>query len=137
MTSTITINTTMTSTTAHEEHTTMSSANPSRSAVRVVRDALSTVLARVYLVACLALLVWALVMGNIDSPDASLAGVWPVFATAPVSLVLLVLPDHASMLFVAVGLGALVNAVFIGWCVRALSGRRDGTTSAGQPGTRR
>ncbi|MFG3258807.1 SCO4225 family membrane protein [Streptomyces sp. NPDC048172] len=66
-------------------------------------------------------MVWALVVSSLDNPDASMAGVIPLFATAPVSLVLLVLPDHVSMLFVAVGLGALVNALFIGWCARTLS----------------
>ena len=55
-----------------------------------------------------------------DSPDASLAGVVPLFATAPVSLVVFALPDHMSMLVVAVALGALVNTLFIGLCVRAL-----------------
>ncbi|AXK37408.1 hypothetical protein DVA86_17245 [Streptomyces armeniacus] len=87
---------------------------------RALRSALGSVLARVYLAVCAGLLVWALVVSSGDNPDASFAGVWPVLATAPVSLVLLVLPDHSSMILVAVGLGALVNAVVIGWCARAL-----------------
>ncbi|WP_344564631.1 SCO4225 family membrane protein [Streptomyces axinellae] len=88
---------------------------------RAVRGALRTVLARVYLAACAALLIWAVVASSSDSPDASLAGVVPLIATAPLSLVVFVLPDHMSMLVLAVVLGALVNALFIGLCVRALS----------------
>ncbi|EPJ40016.1 hypothetical protein STAFG_2888 [Streptomyces afghaniensis 772] len=38
------------------------------------------------------------------------------------SLVLLALPDHGSMLVAAVVLGALVNALVIGACARALRG---------------
>ncbi|UNZ21463.1 hypothetical protein [Streptomyces sp. 891-h] len=97
-------------------------------ALRAVRDALRTVPALLYLAVCAALLVWAVVVSAGDNPDASLAGVVPLLATAPVSLVLLALPDHLSMVFVAVGLGALVNAVLIGWCARALRrGRRTGS----------
>lgn len=55
-----------------------------------------------------------------DSSDESMAGVIPLLATAPASLVLLVLPDHGSMLVAAVVLGALVNATIIGTCARAL-----------------
>ena len=84
------------------------------------RDALATALAGLYLVVCAGLLVWAVVVSNADNPDASMAGVIPVFATAPVSLVFLVLPDHVSSFYLAVGLGALVNAALIHWCVRAL-----------------
>ncbi|GAA2101658.1 hypothetical protein GCM10009801_75070 [Streptomyces albiaxialis] len=84
------------------------------------RDALGSALAGGYLVVCAALLIWAVVVSNGDNPDASFAGVIPVLATAPASLVFLVLPDHASALYLAVGLGALVNAALIHWCVRAL-----------------
>ncbi|GAA2097347.1 hypothetical protein GCM10009801_67610 [Streptomyces albiaxialis] len=93
----------------------------------VVRHALTSVFALAYLALCAGLLVWAMVVTSLDNPDASMAGVVPLFATAPVSLVLLVLPDHASMFFVAVGLGALVNALVIGWCARALGRARGGT----------
>ncbi|MFF5721793.1 SCO4225 family membrane protein [Streptomyces buecherae] len=87
---------------------------------RALRDALRSVFARVYLAACAALLIWALVVSHGENPDASFAGVVPLLATAPLSLVLLVLPDHAAMLYVAIGTGALVNALLIGWCARAL-----------------
>ncbi|MFF7651535.1 SCO4225 family membrane protein [Streptomyces sp. NPDC007983] len=94
--------------------------DPGRPFPRHLRQALRTIAARVYLAVCAALLVWALVVTTTDSSDDSMAGVIPLLATAPVSLVLLVLPDHAAALVVAVVLGALVNAAVIGWCARAL-----------------
>ncbi|MBO8198277.1 SCO4225 family membrane protein [Streptomyces smyrnaeus] len=109
-----------------------SHSTPSTPAVlRTVREALGSLAARIYLAGCAVLLVWAVVVSQADQPDASFAGVVPVFATAPASLILLVLPDHLSMVFVAVGLGALVNAVLIGWCARAL---RRGRTGSGPTG---
>ncbi|MCX4681096.1 hypothetical protein OG413_38480 [Streptomyces sp. NBC_01433] len=97
--------------------------------LRTVREALSSVVALVYLAVCAILLIWALTVDAGD--DASFAGVIPTFATAPVSLVLLVLPDHISMAIFAIALGALVNAVLIGWCVRTLRrGRGDFTPTA-------
>ncbi|WP_326675353.1 SCO4225 family membrane protein [Streptomyces sp. NBC_01237] len=110
--------------TAHEEHSAMTtSKNPF---LRTVREALSSVVALVYLGACAILLIWALTADAGD--DASFAGVIPTLATAPVSLVLLVLPDHISMAVLAIALGALVNAVLIGWCVRTLRRGRGGST---------
>ncbi|MGP3975673.1 SCO4225 family membrane protein [Streptomyces sp. 8N114] len=85
-----------------------------------MRDAFRGILAHIYLAVCAALVIWAVVASSGDQPDASIAGVVPLFATAPVSLIVLALPDHISMLFVAVGLGALVNALVIGWCARVL-----------------
>ncbi|MFG3256729.1 SCO4225 family membrane protein [Streptomyces sp. NPDC048172] len=96
------------------------STSPSPRSGRSGRDALGSALAGGYLILCAALLVWAVVVSNGDNPDASFAGVIPIFATAPVSMVFLVLPDHASALYIAVGLGALVNAALIHWCARAL-----------------
>lgn len=98
----------------------MTDPEPARPVLRAVRGAYGSVLARIYLAACLILLVWSVVVSSGDQPDASMAAVWPMMATAPVSLVVLVLPDHVSMLFVAVVLGALVNAGIIGLCARAL-----------------
>lgn len=85
-----------------------------------LRHALGDIAARVYLALCAALLIWALAVTTGDSSDESMAGVIPLLATAPASLVLLVLPDHAAMLVAAVVLGAIVNAAVIGWCARAL-----------------
>jgi TRAP-type C4-dicarboxylate transport system permease small subunit len=85
-----------------------------------LRHALGDVAALVYLALCAVLLVWALVVSAGDSSGESMAGVIPLLATAPASLVLLVLPDGAAMLAVAVAFGALVNASVIGWCARAL-----------------
>ncbi|MBO8191039.1 hypothetical protein ITI46_04905 [Streptomyces oryzae] len=98
----------------------MTDSDATRTALGTVRDAFRSVLARGYLAVCAALVIWAVVVSSGDQPDASMAGVIPLFATAPVSLIVLVLPDHVSMLFVAVGLGALVNALIIGWCARTL-----------------
>jgi len=102
----------------------MTGTDPGRPVFRRLRHALGDVFALVYLGVCAALLVWALVVTVADSSDESMAGVIPVLATAPGSLVLLVLPDGGAMLVVAVVVGALVNATVIGWCARAL--RRGG-----------
>ncbi|MET9919273.1 hypothetical protein ABZZ04_19560 [Streptomyces sp. NPDC006435] len=91
-----------------------------RSLFRRLRHVLGDVVALVYLAVCAALSVWAVVVTVHDSSGESMAGVIPLLATAPASLVLLVLPDHAAMFVVAVALGAVVNAAVIGWCSRAL-----------------
>ncbi|WP_432011367.1 SCO4225 family membrane protein [Streptomyces cucumeris] len=91
-----------------------------RSFAGSLRHALTDIAARVYLVACAALLVWALVDTYRDSSGESMAGVIPLLATAPVSFVVAVLPEHETMFVAAVTLGALVNATVIGWCSRAL-----------------
>ncbi|MFJ9248917.1 SCO4225 family membrane protein [Streptomyces sp. NPDC101776] len=82
-----------------------------------------------YLGICVATVVWTVVVTVMDDSGESMAGVVPVLATAPASLVLLVLPDARAMFVVAVVLGALVNASIIGWCAHALSrgGRPDPT----------
>ncbi|WP_405893575.1 hypothetical protein OG272_14710 [Streptomyces sp. NBC_00104] len=94
-----------------------------RSVPRRLRDHVGVV-GLVYLGVCAVLLVWALVVTIGDSTDESMAGVIPLLATAPASLVLLVLPDNIVMAIIAVALGAAVNAAIIGWCTRAL--RRGG-----------
>ncbi|MDX3129532.1 hypothetical protein PV367_06880 [Streptomyces europaeiscabiei] len=96
-----------------------------RSVPRRLRDHIGVV-GLAYLGVCAVLLVWALVVTAGESTDASMAGVIPLLATAPVSLVLLVLPDNLVMAIIAVALGAAVNAAIIGWCTRAL--RRGGRT---------
>lgn len=93
---------------------------PSPSLPRRLRHYLGDVVALGYLALCAVLLAWALVVSLTDSSDESMAGVIPLLATAPVSFVLLVLPDGVAMIVVAVALGALVNALIIGWCSRAL-----------------
>ncbi|GAA0448101.1 SCO4225 family membrane protein [Streptomyces olivaceiscleroticus] len=107
--------------TAHKEQTdTMTDPAAPHTALRTVRHALGSLAARLYLVVCAALLLWAIVVSYGDNPDASFAGVVPTIATAPVSLVMLALPDHFSLFFLPVIVGALVNAVLIGWCARTL-----------------
>ncbi|GAA2662488.1 SCO4225 family membrane protein [Streptomyces vastus] len=91
----------------------------SRSVPRRLRDHFGVV-GLVYLVVCAVLLVWALVVTVADSSDESMAGVIPLLATAPASLVFLVLPDNNVMFISAVAIGAEVNAAIIGWCTRAL-----------------
>ncbi|MEU1181619.1 hypothetical protein ABZ464_29035 [Streptomyces sp. NPDC005820] len=85
-----------------------------------LRHVLTDVFALVYLAVCAGLLVWALVATALDDSGESMAGVIPLLATAPASLVLFFLPDHVSMLVLAVAFGALCNAAIIGWCARAL-----------------
>ncbi|MFC8826806.1 SCO4225 family membrane protein [Streptomyces sp. NPDC057137] len=85
-----------------------------------LRHALGDIFALVYLAVCAALLVWALVVSATDSTDESMAGVIPILATAPASMVLFALPDNTAMIVVAVAFGALVNATIIGLCARAL-----------------
>ncbi|MEV1065204.1 hypothetical protein [Streptomyces sp. NPDC050263] len=85
-----------------------------------LRQTLGNVFALGYLAICAGLLGWALVVAVVDDSGESMAGVVPLLATAPASLVVLALPDHYTMLVVAVAFGALVNATVIGWCARAL-----------------
>lgn len=101
--------------------------SPSMSVGRRLRHALSDVFARVYLAVCAVLLVGAYVVSATDSSDESMAGVIPVLATAPVSVLLFVLPDSTAAIIVAVAAGALVNATIIGLCARTL---RRGTNRA-------
>ncbi|NJP66763.1 hypothetical protein HCJ92_10795 [Streptomyces sp. ventii] len=94
---------------------------------RTLRAALTSSIALGYLGLVFALLVWAAVVSAAPSPDASFAGIWPVLATAPLSLfaLLLPLPDHPGWLVVSVALCGLVNAVAVGWCHRTLGRRRE------------
>ncbi|WP_133912663.1 SCO4225 family membrane protein [Streptomyces sp. NBC_00582] len=92
-----------------------------------LRHALTDVFALAYLALCAGLLVWALVVTALDDSGESMAGVVPLLATAPASLVLLALPDHVSMIVLAIAFGALVNATVIGWCARALRGSGRGS----------
>ncbi|MFC8392598.1 MULTISPECIES: SCO4225 family membrane protein [unclassified Streptomyces] len=90
---------------------------PGPSVLRGVRRALGTAAARIYLAGCALLLGWALVVAS----DGSMAAVIPLFATVPASLVLLlVLPEGSMMFLLSIVLGALINAMVIGWCARAL-----------------
>jgi hypothetical protein len=85
-----------------------------RSFPQRLRHALGHVAAGVYLAVCAVLLVWALVVTMGDSSDESMAGVIPILATAPASLVFIVLPDNNAMFITALALGAAVNAAVIG-----------------------
>ncbi|MGW2841430.1 SCO4225 family membrane protein [Streptomyces sp. NPDC001493] len=102
-------------------------AGPGRSLLRSVRQALGTLAARVYLVGCALLLGWAIVA----SGDGSMAAVIPLGATLPSSIVLLLtLPDSDVVFLLSIVLGALINALIIGWIARALRrGNRPDPTS--------
>ncbi|WP_033286355.1 SCO4225 family membrane protein [Streptomyces sp. NRRL F-525] len=95
-------------------------ANAARSPLHRLGQNLRNPFALGYLALCVALLVWTVVVSVMDDSGESMAGVVPVLATAPGSLVFLVLPGGKAMFFVAVVVGALVNASIIGWCARAL-----------------
>ncbi|MER5429821.1 hypothetical protein [Streptomyces sp. NPDC002588] len=88
-----------------------------------LRHALTDVFALAYLAVCAALLIWALVVTATDDSGESMAGVIPLLATAPASLILLFLPDHVTMTVAAIAFGALCNAAVIGWCARMLRGQ--------------
>jgi hypothetical protein len=92
-----------------------------RSPLRRLGQNLRSPFALAYLLLCVGLVVWALAVSAADDSGESMAGVVPLLATAPASLVFLVLPDGAAMLVVSMVVGALVNASVIGWCARALS----------------
>lgn len=92
----------------------------SASVAQRLRHALSDVFALGYLAVCAVLMLWALVVTVTDSTGESMAGVIPALATAPASLLMLVLPDGGLVIVASVVLGALVNATVIGLCARAL-----------------
>ncbi|MGP4049983.1 SCO4225 family membrane protein [Streptomyces sp. 2A115] len=103
--------------------------NSVRYDLRRLRDHIGVV-GLAYLVVCVVLLVWALMVTAGDSSGESMAGVIPLLATAPASLVFLVLPDNNVMFISAVAFGAEVNVEIIGWCTRALRrGRRPDSAS--------
>ncbi|MEF9905218.1 SCO4225 family membrane protein [Streptomyces sp. P9-A2] len=102
---------------------------PVRSLFRWLRRVFfGDVLALVYLGLCAALLVWAIGDAFVGAgEDASFAGIIPLLAAAPVSLLLLGLPGGVMAFIGAVAGGALVNAAVICWCARTLcrGGRSD------------
>ncbi|MEU7316014.1 hypothetical protein [Streptomyces sp. NPDC007083] len=104
-----------------------------RSVPRSVRRALTTVPALLYLAVCVCLIGWAVAATAWDESGESMAGVVPTFATLPLSLIVLALPlPDGPWGFVPLLLGcALVNAVLIGWCVRALTGRSGSAPRSG------
>lgn len=85
-----------------------------------LRHALSDFFALGYLAVCAGLMIWALLVTVTDDSGESMAGVIPALATAPFSLVMLVLPDSTLAIVASVVFGALVNATVIGLCARAL-----------------
>ncbi|PAZ13864.1 hypothetical protein CLM62_20430 [Streptomyces sp. SA15] len=65
--------------------------------------------------------------------DASLAGVWPLFLTAPLSLLFVALPESLStgaLFYAEIALAALVNAVALGALARTIRGNRGSSAHA-------
>jgi CBS-domain-containing membrane protein len=95
------------------------------SPLRSARRALGTLAARLYLIVCALLLAWSLLAAS----EESMAAVWPLFATFPAGTVLLfALPLSTVTFYLSIVLGALINALVIGWCALALRrGHHTGT----------
>lgn len=107
-------------TSTYEETTAVT--GPGSSPTRLLRRVFGDIASLVYLALCAGLTLWAFTAGG--GEDASFAGVFPLLATAPVSLLLIVVPvEHPAIFALAVALGALANAALIGVCSRALRRR--------------
>ena len=83
-------------------------------------------ISRSYLSVCAVLVIWAAVdAAFVTHGDASLAGVWPAFATAPTSLLLLSLPGmDGPLLLIGISAAAFVNASVLGLLVRSVRRNR-------------
>ncbi|MBP0459864.1 SCO4225 family membrane protein [Streptomyces montanisoli] len=95
---------------------------------------------RCYLIVMAAVLVWvAIDTLFVPHADASMAGVWPFFLTAPTSLLLLAVPGLDGWgLLAGMAVAAVVNATLLGLLVRALapSGRGNGSGAGLRPSGR-
>lgn len=101
---------------------------------RVLTAVAGTWTARAYLVLCGALLVWVLAdAALVTHEDASFTGIFPLLATAPLSLLFLLLAPGEGLLvyLLVVVVCAVANAALINWCVRAAG--RGGRSAAGAP----
>lgn len=108
----------------------------------IARLAFGNVASRIYLGIVAATMAFVIVDTLFaDHPDASLAGVWMFFATAPTSFFLLLLPVvgetpgagvAAVVLFATVIVSAVLQAIVIGLVHRAVtrSGRGEGPAAA-------
>jgi hypothetical protein len=112
----------------------MDSARRTRRARRVLAAVAGTWTARAYLVLCGALLVWVLAdAALVTREDASFAGIFPLLATAPLSVLFLLLaPGEGLLVYLPVVIVcAVANAALINWCVRAAG--RGGRSPGGAP----
>ncbi|MGK5446081.1 SCO4225 family membrane protein [Streptomyces radiopugnans] len=100
---------------------------------RVASAVAGTWTARAYLALCGSLLVWVLADAFLVShEDASMAGVVPLLATAPLSMLFLLAPGEGILTYLSVVVvSALANAALINWCVRALGRGGRSTGDAG------
>ncbi|MDK1476781.1 hypothetical protein QNO07_25835 [Streptomyces sp. 549] len=81
---------------------------------------------RLYLAATLGLLIWAMAdHAFVTHQDASFAAVVPLLATAPTSLLTLLLPEGApaALFFAVIATAAVVNAALLGALTQRLLGR--------------
>jgi hypothetical protein len=96
---------------------------------RILTPAIDNWFSRAYLIVCAALLIWTAVDALfVSHDDASFAGVWPIFATLPTSLIVVLLAGGAGFLlpsgatvplfFLLLVAAALVNATLLGMLVR-------------------
>ena len=96
-----------------------------RSTKRILTAATDNWFSRGYLALCAALLVWVAADSLfVEHADASFAGVWPLLATAPTSLLAMAVgPSSPPAFFVLVALAAYVNATLLGLLVRSVRHR--------------
>ncbi|MFJ4153079.1 SCO4225 family membrane protein [Streptomyces galbus] len=101
----------------------MRTTNSARSAGRTVPA--DRLLAGMYLSLCIALTVWSVVDGFfVTHSDASFAGIFPLIATAPVSFLVLILPEGSMVGYlVSMTVGALINTWLVYRLVGALRSR--------------
>jgi hypothetical protein len=101
---------------------------------RIVSAATDNWPSRVYLTVCAALLIWTAadaVIGNNEGP--SFAGIWPIFATLPTSLLVVLLAGGIGFLLpssvtlplflILLAVAALINATLLGLLLRRLRKR--------------
>ncbi|MFE1198127.1 SCO4225 family membrane protein [Streptomyces olivaceoviridis] len=86
----------------------------------------SSTVARVYLLVVFGLLVWVGIDAYaVDHADASFAAVFPVIATLPLSLFVIVVPDFAVLYLVVIVIAALANAILLAHLARARQHRAE------------
>jgi hypothetical protein len=99
---------------------------------RTLSAATDNWLSRSYLALCAGLLIWV-AAGQFHGNDASFAGVWPIVATLPVSLLAAAVASGAGLVFpsvlvlplfiVLISAAAFLNATLLGLLVRSLRHR--------------
>lgn len=98
-----------------------------RSAIRsVLAVPASSTVARVYLLVVFGLLVWAGIDAYaVDHADSSFAAVFPMLATLPLSLLVIVVPDSAVLYLVVIVIAAWANAALLAHLGRTRKNRAE------------